>query len=79
MRTIDTIMMGITVGVARLLRGLLKAYNRLMAPFRPKPVTPFEKCDKLVRLRNNRSDIRLRALSSTQPSTEEAPQRRIVQ
>lgn len=79
MRTFDAIMMGITVTVARLLRGLLKTYNRLMAPFRAKHVTPFGKCDKLVRLRNNRSEIRLRALSSSLPSTEEAPQRRIVQ
>lgn len=79
MKTFDALIVGITVGVARLLRGLLTTYNRLMEPLRPNPVTPFEKCDTLVRLRNNRSDIRLRGLSSSLPTTEEAPQRRVVQ
>jgi hypothetical protein len=79
MRIFDAIMMGITVGVARLLRGLLKSYNRLLASFKAKPLTPLEKCNKLVKLRNNSLDIRLRGLSSSLPSTEGAPQRRIVQ
>jgi hypothetical protein len=79
MRTIDAIMMGITIGVARLLRGLLKTYNRLKAPFRANPVPSFGECNKLVRLHNNRSDAGRRGLSSSLPTTEEAPQRRIVQ
>ena len=80
MRTIDAIMMGITVGVARLLRGLLRGYNALVSLFREEPVVPFGKCDKVARLRNNRTEIRLRDLRAAFPTTtEESPRRQIVQ
>jgi hypothetical protein len=80
MRTVDAIMMGITIGVARLLRGLLRAYNTLLSPFRKESVVPFGKCNKVARLRNNRSDTRLEDLRVHPPMTsEEAPRRQIVQ
>jgi hypothetical protein len=80
MRTFDAIIMGITVGVARLLRGLLRAYNALVSLFSDEPVVPFGKCDRIARLRNNRSDIRLRDLRAHLPTTsEDAPRRQIVQ
>lgn len=80
MKTFDTILMGLTLGVARLLRGLLKTYNRLIGLVKTKPVIPFGKCDKVVRLRNNRSVSEVsddwRPLPVT---TDEHPQRRIIQ
>jgi len=80
MRTVDALMMGITVGVARLLRGLLRAYNTLISLFREEPVVPFGKCDMIPGLRNNRTDTRLRDLRAAFPTTtEEAPRRQIVQ
>ena len=80
MRTLDAIIMGITIGVARLLRGLLRTYNALVSPFRGEPVVPFGKCDKVARLRNNKTDTRLRDLRVHLPTTsEEAPRRQIVQ
>lgn len=80
MKTIDAILMGLTIGVARVLRGLLKTYNRLISLVRPEPMTPFAKCDKVLRLRNNRvvndesGDWRSLPLTN-----EEAPRRQIVQ
>jgi hypothetical protein len=80
MRTLDTILMGITIGVARLLRGLLRASNALLRPFRGDSVVPFGKCDKVARFRNNKTDTRLRDLRVHLPTTsEEAPRRQIVQ
>ena len=80
MRLFDTIIMGITIGVARLLRGLLRVYNALVSPFREEPVLPFGKCDKVARLRNNRTDVRLSDLRVHLPTTsEDAPRRQIVQ
>lgn len=80
MRIVDAITIGFTVGVARLLRGLLHARSLLLRPFKAKRVSPFGKCDKISLLRNNRSEIRLRNLKATFPTTtEEAPQRQIVQ
>ena len=80
MRTFDAIMVGLTLGVAKLLRGLLNIYNHLVALGKPKEITPFGRCDKIVRLRNNRvvkdANDEWRSLPVT---TEEIPQRRIVQ
>jgi hypothetical protein len=80
MRTFDTILMGLTVGVARLLRGLLRTYNRLIGLVRPQPPVPFGKCDKVVRLHNNR--VVSEASDEWRPlpiTTEEHPHRRIIQ
>jgi hypothetical protein len=80
MRIVDAITIGFTVRVARLLRGLLHARSLLLRPFKAKTLSPFGKCDKIALLRNNRSEIRLRNLKATFPTTtEEAPQRQIVQ
>jgi hypothetical protein len=80
MRTLDAIMMGITIGVARLLRGILRAYNAVLSAFQEEPVVPFGKCDRVQRLRNNRIESRLGDLRSPLLRTsEEAPRRQIVQ
>jgi len=80
MRTFDAIIMGITVGVARFLRGLLVGYDRLMNLGRRDKVLPFGKCDRVATLRNNRTEIRLRNLRAPLPTTsEEAPRRQILQ
>jgi len=80
MKTIDTILMSLTVGVARLLRGVLRTYKSLKALIKPENPSPFGKCDKVVRLRNNRSVIEAgddwRSLPVT---TEEHQQRRLIQ
>jgi hypothetical protein len=80
MRIFDAITRGITVGVARLLRALLRTYNTRLSTLRGEPVVPFGKCDRVARLRNNTSEIRLRELRAPLPMTsEEAPRRQIVQ
>jgi hypothetical protein len=80
MRMFDAIIIGITVGVARLLRGVLGVYDRLINPLRDKPLSPFGKCDKVARLRNNRSSTRMRDLRATLPTaTEETPHRQLMQ
>ena len=80
MRTYDAIVIGFTVGVARLLRGLLQARSLLLRLLKKESVCPFGKCDKNAPLRNNRSDIQLRNLTATFPTTtEETPRGHIVQ
>jgi hypothetical protein len=80
MRTLDVILMGITIGVARLLRGLLWAYDAVVSTVREESVAPFGKCDKVERLSNNKTDTRLGDLRSPLLRTsEEAPRRQIVQ
>ncbi len=80
MKTFDAIVMGLTVGVAKLLRGILKTYNRLKALVKPEPPTPFGKCDKVVRLHNNRTVSEVSDEWRSLPiTTEELPQRRIIQ
>lgn len=80
MRLFDTIIIGITIGVARLLSGLLRGCNALLRPFREDPVLPFRKCDREAQLSNNKIDTRLRDLRVHLPVTSEhATRRQIVQ
>ncbi|MEY4669862.1 MAG: hypothetical protein RL518_2561 [Pseudomonadota bacterium] len=80
MKLFDVIIMGITVTVARSLRGLLRVYSRFVSPWRDETISPFGKCDKVTGLRNNRTDTRLRDLRGTFPTTsEEVIRRQLMQ
>lgn len=81
MKTFDSIIIALTLGVAKVLRGLLKVYNRLIALNKPTEPPPFGGCNKIVRLRNNRivNDASDEWLSFPVTTEEKAPQRRIVQ
>jgi len=80
MKTFDSILIGLTLGVARLLRGVLTTYNRLLGPRQNRVRMPFTKCDKVIRLRNNKEVTDASDEWRTPPITiEELPQRRIIQ
>ena len=80
MKTFDAIIVGLTVGLARLLRVFLKTYNRLKALVNPETTNPFGKCDKVIQLRNNKSVSEESSEWRSLPITnQEQPQRRIIQ